>query len=93
VGLICESEHPSIIETKAEISDLEGFFCTVRFIGQREKGNIPRTSAVYVSVYGNAFTEIGTISPTNHLYKERVLQFDITLISDIRVESRFRKGV
>jgi hypothetical protein len=33
VGVLCETDHPYLIEAKSEVNDLEGFFCSLRFIG------------------------------------------------------------
>lgn len=33
VGIKCESDHPHLIETRAEVNDLEGFYCVLIFKG------------------------------------------------------------
>lgn len=52
--------------------------------------NIPKSCNIYVSTYS-----INPREPTstNYLYKERVLQFEVTLVSKIKVESTYRRGI
>lgn len=46
---------------------------------------------VYVSV--NSPTIVGQAIPTSMLYQEKVTQFELTLVSSIKIESLYRSGV
>lgn len=90
VGLTCETEHPNILEARSEISELEGFYCVLSFIGQRST-KIPKDSKIYVTVFAPSFNDRGNTQ--NVLYKERVLTFEVSLLSNIKIESLYRNGV
>jgi len=90
VGLLCETDSPNVISTWPEVNELEGFFCVVSFRGQREK-DIPKSAAIHVSVF--ALNPKDQSNQKNTLYKERLLSFDITFISKIKVESYYKNGV
>jgi hypothetical protein len=45
----CVSDNPQFVEAHGEIDDMEGYFCNVKFIGDRfDHENIP--SAVKITV-------------------------------------------
>lgn len=51
-GVVCESDQPDYIEAKGEVNDLDGFFCSLRYIGGADYKNMPRRSKIRVKVYG-----------------------------------------
>lgn len=90
VGLLCETDLPNLINAQPEINELEGFFCVISLKSTQPKA-YPRTAQVTVSAYG--FNPKDPKNVKNALYMEKLLTFDITLLSKIRVESYFRDGV
>lgn len=53
--------------------------------------NIPKSTTVHVSAY--AINPTTPESLKNVLYKEKVLSFEVTYVSKIKVESYYRNGV
>jgi len=55
VALKCESDQPKILEAQAEVSEVEGFFCNIKFIGSRREGykTMPRKAKITVFVSGS----------------------------------------
>ena len=51
VGLLCESENPDILEATSEISELEGFFCILRYKSTQSRTSFPKSIPIRVSVY------------------------------------------
>lgn len=41
VGLTCESEHPQHIRAKAEVNEIEGFFCVLSFVPKSDLKDMP----------------------------------------------------
>lgn len=84
----CESDHPEYLETKAEVSEIEGFFCQIRFTGSSQ-GNyrdINRKARITVSV-------ASTSKQGHREYQQEVLTFEVKLVSGVYVEDRFKRGV
>lgn len=52
VGLLCESDYPNLIESKGEINELEGFFCSISLKPQQSNKPFPRNVQIIVTVYG-----------------------------------------
>ena len=54
VAMKCKSEHPDLIEAQAEVSEMEGYFCSIKFVGRNsDYSKIPSTSKIIVSVSSN----------------------------------------
>ena len=87
VGLLCENDIPNIITTGADINDLEGFFCVIKFKGNSQSA-IPKSASIRVSVFAQ-----NPRDPSSFLYKDTLLAFELTFLSKIRVESHFRNGI
>jgi hypothetical protein len=91
VGLICESDISSIVEATSEISELEGYFCVLRLSKDVNAGSkIPKTAKITVYAYGPSFNNP---SASNVLYKDKIISFDVSLISNIKVESRYKNEI
>lgn len=86
VGIKCHSDNPYFVRARGEVSDLEGYYCVVSFIPGSDIKGMPRFVKVSVMAVGE-----NTHGKT--LYSESVTEFEVQLTSDIRVETRFRKGV
>lgn len=85
-GIICTTDHPDFIEARGEVNDLDGFFCSLRYIRGSDYRNMPRRSKIRVSVFGGD-------SAQNAVYEENVLQFDVSLASPIIIDSKHRNGI
>lgn len=91
VDLKCESDHPEYLETQAEVSDVEGFFCNIRFVGSSavKHQDIQRKAKVTVTVASSRKRG----AQTEGKYEKEVLSFEIKLVSNIYVEDSYRRGV
>ena len=90
MGLSCDSNTPDILSTRPEVNDLEGFFCVLNFKGHTQK--MPKGSLI--QVYAYAPKDVNKPAEMNGaLYKEKVLEFEVTYISKIKIESYYRNGV
>jgi hypothetical protein len=49
VGLLCHSDNPDILKARAEINEIEGFFCVLSY--SKAGDSIPISSKVHVSAY------------------------------------------
>mmetsp|Transcript_12492 Transcript_12492/g.12253 ORF Transcript_12492/g.12253 Transcript_12492/m.12253 type:complete len:108 (-) Transcript_12492:30-353(-) len=81
-----------LLTSYPETSDLEGYFCVVKLkqLTSSEKRAIPKSSKVTVYVSAPSFI---ANAQDKSLYKEKILSFEVTLVSNIKVESRYRSGV
>jgi hypothetical protein len=84
----CESEHPEYLTTTAEISEIEGYFCSIRFSGSQKPRyqDLDRKAKITVTVAS------GT-SRNQRLYQQEVMSFEIKLASSVYLEDRYRRGV
>jgi hypothetical protein len=91
VGLICESDSSEYIEARAEVSELEGYYCVLRLkeLTTAQRYQIPKVTKISVYVYGPAQNNPGGTV----LYKDKIIEFDVSLISNIKVESLYRSAV
>lgn len=82
IGLNCVSDHPEFVRATGEVSDLEGFFCHLSYTHNAPQHQMPRFVKVSVSAFG---LPSATSSP---LYSEQVAQFEVQLLSSIKIEKR-----
>ena len=93
VKVDCSSSHPGVVEAYGEVSDLEGYFCNVRYVGSASAAddnlyhkNTPKT--VTVSVH------VSSSTPNVARYSlNRFTSFQVKLNSKIYVERRCANGV
>lgn len=93
VKVDCSSSHPGVVEAYGEVSDLEGYFCNVRYVGSASAANdnlyhknTPKT--VTVSVH------VSSSTPNVARYSlDRFTSFQVKLNSKIYVENRCANGV
>lgn len=69
-----------------EVNDLEGFFCVMNYVTGADIRGMPRFVKISVTAYGEDVDG-------KSIYSERVLEFEMQLISDIMIETKFMKGV
>ena len=69
-----------------EVNDLEGFFCVMNYVSGADIRGMPRFVKISVTAYGEDVDG-------KSIYSERVLEFEMQLISDIMIETKFMKGV
>jgi hypothetical protein len=75
------------VQAQGEISDLEGFFCVLRYKKDADAKSMPR----FVKVSVNAYSLLpGSSVP---LYSDQIAQFEVQLLSSIKVEKRFKNGI
>jgi hypothetical protein len=79
-----------MIEARGEANDMEGFFCILNFKGYNQK-QIPKSTQITVTAYAPSPNDPNNLK--NALYSEKVLTFDISYISKIKIESYYRNGV
>ena len=80
IGIKCESQNPDFIEARGEVNELEGFFCVMRYIDDADLRAMPKYVKILVSAVG--FSENSRV-----LYSERITEFDVQLVSEIKVET------
>lgn len=89
----CRSSNPAIVEAHGEVSDLEGYFCSVRYVGSASAAadnlyhkNTPKTVSVSIHVSSS--------SPGVAKYAdEKLTSFQVKLNSQIYVEDECARGV
>jgi hypothetical protein len=88
VEMKCESDQPEYLETRAEVSEIEGFFCQVRFIAAARRNYKDIKSKAKITV---------TVAPTpkqgQRGYQQEVLSFEIKIVSNLYIEDKFKRGV
>ena len=65
---------------------MEGFFCVMKYIEDADLRAMPKYVKITVSA-------VGMSTSNKVLYTERVTEFDVQLVSDIKVETKFQSGV
>ena len=66
IGILCTSDKPDFVTAEGEVSDLEGFFCNLKYKKNADAKSMPR----FVKVSVNAFAMIpGSSLP---LYSDQV---------------------
>lgn len=87
VGIQCNSDQPSFIEATGEVNDLEGFFCVLKYKQNANHRSMPRFARVSVHAYGLLPGQ------TTPVYNDKVAQFEVQLLSSIKVEKAFKTGI
>lgn len=89
----CRSSNPAILEAHGEVSDLEGYFCNVRYIGSASAANdnlyhknTPKTVSVSIHV---SSTSQGVAKYAD----DKLTSFQVKLNSQIYVEKECAHGV
>ena len=75
---------------RTEINDIEGYFCVLSYNKAGEQ--IPISSQVQVSAYAPNPQNPKDVNVKKALYVEKLLSFEVTYQSKIRVESRYARG-
>lgn len=75
------------MEAKGEISDLEGYFCVIKYRQDADQRSMPRFVRISVYAYGN------TPGQSTPIYNDKVTHFEVQLLSSIKVENKFTSGV
>ena len=86
VGIKCQSDKPEFVHARGEVSELEGYFCVVTYRQGSDIKGMPRFVKIFV-------TATAERSDGKTLYTDPVTDFDVQLISEIKVETRYRNGV
>ncbi len=91
MGLLCQSDNPDILRVRTDINDIEGYFCVLSYNKAAE--HIPISSQVQVSAYAPNPQNPRDVNVKKALYVEKLLSFEVTYQSKIRVESKFARGL
>jgi hypothetical protein len=51
IGILCTSDQPDYVAAKGEVSDLEGFFCVLKYRKDADAKSMPRFVKVTVNAY------------------------------------------
>ena len=86
IGIRCESDNTDFVQARGEVNDLEGFFCVMQYVSSADIRGMPR----YVKVTATAY---GQDADGKEIYNEKVTEFEMQLISEIKVETKFMKGI
>jgi len=70
-----------------EISDVEGFFCIINYKKNSNQRSMPRFAKIVASAFS---LQEGTPHP---IYTSDVAQFEVQLLSSIKMEKKFKAGV
>jgi len=87
IGIRCISDNPAFISAHGEVLDLEGFFCVMKYVGK----DTAKVTPTFVGIKVEAFSLSTEIRRSN--YPKLVTQFDVRLISAIRIETKYRLGI
>ena len=86
IGIQCESQNPQFVSARGEVNELEGYFCVLQYTDSADMKAMPKFVRITVSAFGKN-------SQDKVLYKDVVTEFDVQLVSEIKVETKFRGGV
>jgi len=86
IGIRCESDNTDFVIARGEVNDLEGFFCVMQYVDNADIRGMPR----FVKVTATAF---GHDANGKELYADKVTEFEMQLISEIKVETKYMNGV
>ena len=71
VEIRCQSDNPQFVHARGEVSDLEGYFCVVSYVGGgADIKGMPRFVKIFVTAEGES-------SKGKTLYSERVTEFAV----------------
>lgn len=51
IGILCKSDQPDYIAAEGQVSDLEGFFCVLKYRKEADAKSMPRFVKVSVNAY------------------------------------------
>lgn len=51
IGILCKSDHSDYVAAMGEVSDLEGFFCVLKYRKEADAKSMPRFVKVTVNAY------------------------------------------
>jgi len=88
IGIRCESSNTDFIQARGEVNELEGFFCVMKYVKGADIRAMPKYVKISVSAYGTSPNEAKSV-----IYSNLVSEFEVQLVSEIKVETKFRKGV
>ena len=71
---------------RGEVNDLEGFFCVMSYVNGADIRGMPK----FVKISASAYSED---KEGKALYSEKVTDFEMQLISEIQIETKFMNGV
>jgi len=94
IGLACSSDHPDLLKTSGEVRNEDQFFCAIKpstHFDVKNKKSMPTSAKIKVQAMGFGPKTAG--GQREAIYKNEVLEFDITLAGEITVEAKFAKGV
>jgi hypothetical protein len=86
IGIKCESDNKSFVMARGEVNDLEGFFCVMNYVSGADIRGMPRFVKIAVTAYGEDHDG-------KAIYSEKVIEFEMQLISDIMIETKFMNGI
>ena len=92
VDLKCETDQPKFVEARAEVSESEGYFCNIRYIGSSRSGHkeTPQKARITASVSSTAKS---SGKADSKLYKTDLPTFDVTLVGRLVVDKKYKKGI
>lgn len=91
VALKCETDQPKILEAQAEVSEIEGYICNIKFVGHKvSHKDIPKKIKVMVSVGGQRKDSKGK---KEALYSQEVLNFEVKMVGSLFVEKSYKRGI
>lgn len=86
VDVDCVSDQPGYVEATGEVSESEGFFCNIRYVGPADHGLAPRRAGIKVMAKGNSIQPASWRGGARELpYSEAVLEFQVLLEGGVQV--------
>lgn len=92
VGIECDSDQPKYVEAKGEVSESEGFFCNIRYVGPSDQSRVPTLAGIKVKAKGSAVHASSWGGGTKeHPYSETVLEYQVALQGGIKLDTRDKR--
>ena len=88
IGIKCESSNPDFVSAYGEVNELEGFFCVMKYVKGADIKAMPKYVKIQVQAYGTSQGDM-----TSVVYANPVTDFEVQLVSQIMIESKFSKGL
>ena len=89
----CVSDQPSYVEAKGEVSESEGFFCNIRYVGPTDHALVPRRAGITVMAKGNSVQVSSWRGGARELpYSEAVLEFQVMLEGSVQVDRNDKRN-
>ena len=90
IGIKCISDNPSFVEAEGDTLDMEGYFCNLKFVGDRKDfSKIPSQVKISVMVFS---IQKGVNQKISN-YKNEILKYDVKLVSNIYIEDSFKRAI